>query len=227
MIPPSRAVYVGTRTGISRPRAVDSAPEWIESQIQTADADFLRTRRRRPHRDRDRGGTADRRRRLRLRHRTTARGGAHRRQRHRAAQPDAGRRLAEFNPHLAGAVLNGTATEHSDIHLQLFAESAKDVEMFLLNEGVAFDVAEGDNSPGGSEETIHFVVKPARSRGMPARVGVRLAVHDVDGVRVAPRHRSADTTLHRVEQLGRANLKSVRELVADIAAKAGKATDGT
>jgi hypothetical protein len=136
-------------------------------------------------------------------------------------------RLAEFNPHLAGAVLNGTATEHSDIHLQLFAESAKDVEIFLLNEGVAFDVAAGDNSPGGSEETIHFVVQPARSRGMPARVGVRLAVHDVDGVRVAPRHRSADTTLHRVEQLGRANLKSVRELVADIAAKAGKATDGT
>lgn len=136
-------------------------------------------------------------------------------------------RLAEFNPHLAGAVLNGTATEHSDIHLQLFAESGKDVEMFLLNEGVAFDVAEGDRSPGGAEETIHFVVRPARSRGMPARVGVRLAVHDVDGVRVAPRHRSADTTLHRVEQLGRANLKAVRELVADIAAKTGKATDGT
>ncbi|MGZ9059926.1 MAG: hypothetical protein ACXW14_11865, partial [Burkholderiaceae bacterium] len=39
--------------------------------------------------------------------------------------------LHEFDPHLIGAVLNGTATEHSDIHLQLFVDSAKDVELRL------------------------------------------------------------------------------------------------
>src|SRR4051812_39451253 len=35
--------------------------------------------------------------------------------------------LAEFRPYLTGAVLNGTAGEHDDVHLQLFADSAKDV----------------------------------------------------------------------------------------------------
>ncbi len=43
--------------------------------------------------------------------------------------------LAQFNPHLVGAVLNGTATEHSALRLHLFTDSAKDVEIFLLNEG--------------------------------------------------------------------------------------------
>ncbi len=52
-------------------------------------------------------------------------------------------RLAEFEPHLTGAVLNGTATEHSDIHLHLYVDSAKDVEVFLMNAGVDFDVDEG------------------------------------------------------------------------------------
>ena len=37
--------------------------------------------------------------------------------------------LAQFKPHLTGAVLNGTAGEHSDIHLQLFSDSAKEVEI--------------------------------------------------------------------------------------------------
>ena len=47
--------------------------------------------------------------------------------------------LAPFQPHLTGAILNGTAGEHSEIHLQLFAESPKDVEIYLLNKGVDFD----------------------------------------------------------------------------------------
>ncbi|HWY73487.1 MAG TPA: UDP-N-acetylmuramate--alanine ligase, partial [Burkholderiaceae bacterium] len=49
------------------------------------------------------------------------------------------RRLADFNPHLVGAVLNGTATGHSGIHLNLYADSAKDVEIFLLNQSLSFD----------------------------------------------------------------------------------------
>ena len=35
-------------------------------------------------------------------------------------------------------MLNGTAGEHSDIHLQLFADSLKDVALFLLNKNVSF-----------------------------------------------------------------------------------------
>lgn len=50
--------------------------------------------------------------------------------------------LAEYKPYLTGAVLNGTAGEHSDIHLHLFVDSPKDVEIFLLNKGVSFELTE-------------------------------------------------------------------------------------
>lgn len=47
--------------------------------------------------------------------------------------------LAGFNPYLTGSVLDGTAGEHSAIDILLFADSAKEVEIFLLNRGI--DVA--------------------------------------------------------------------------------------
>src|SRR5574343_1617454 len=53
--------------------------------------------------------------------------------------------LAAFNPYLTGSVLDGTAGEHSRIDILLFADSAKEVEIFLLNQGVAFEHAEPRN----------------------------------------------------------------------------------
>jgi len=44
--------------------------------------------------------------------------------------------LHAFNPFLTGSVLDGTAGEHSNIDILLFADSAKEVEIFLLNRGV-------------------------------------------------------------------------------------------
>ena len=44
--------------------------------------------------------------------------------------------LAEFHPYLTGSVLDGTAGEHSKIDILLFADSAKEVEIFLLNRGI-------------------------------------------------------------------------------------------
>lgn len=38
-----------------------------------------------------------------------------------------------FNPYLSGPVLDGTAGRHAEIDIQLFTDSAKDVEIFLLN----------------------------------------------------------------------------------------------
>jgi hypothetical protein len=58
--------------------------------------------------------------------------------------------LAEFHPYLTGAVLNGTAGEHDDIHLQLFADSAKEVEIFLLNRNVNIDISETPHFKGGA-----------------------------------------------------------------------------
>ena len=53
--------------------------------------------------------------------------------------------LADFRPYLTGSVLEGTAGEHSAIDILLFADSAKEVEIFLLNRGIDFAHAEARN----------------------------------------------------------------------------------
>ncbi len=52
------------------------------------------------------------------------------------------RLLAQFHPYLTGPVLSGTAGPFAAIELQLFPESAKDVEIFLLDQGIAYESAE-------------------------------------------------------------------------------------
>jgi len=53
--------------------------------------------------------------------------------------------LADFNPYLTGSVLDGTAGEHSHIDILLFADSAKEVEIFLLNRGIDIEHVEPRN----------------------------------------------------------------------------------
>ena len=43
--------------------------------------------------------------------------------------------LAQFNPYLTGSVLNGNAGKYADINLQLFTDSAKAVELYLIDRG--------------------------------------------------------------------------------------------
>ncbi|MFJ3044199.1 hypothetical protein ACIPEN_00080 [Herbaspirillum chlorophenolicum] len=67
--------------------------------------------------------------------------------------------LQAFHPYITGAVFNGTAGEHSDIHLQLFTPSAKDVEIFLLNKNVNFEVGETPHFRNGQPvETLSFLL---------------------------------------------------------------------
>jgi len=70
-------------------------------------------------------------------------------------------KLSEFSPYLTGAVLNGTAGEHSDIHIQLFAESSKDVAVFLLNHDINYEVSEANHflHAGRSLEILSFLWK--------------------------------------------------------------------
>ena len=46
---------------------------------------------------------------------------------------DAMRAFERFSPYLTGPVLKGTAGPYAEIELQLFPESPKDVEIFLLD----------------------------------------------------------------------------------------------
>jgi hypothetical protein len=58
--------------------------------------------------------------------------------------------LADFDPHLTGAVLNGTAGRHTDITLQLFTDHQKEVEFLLMGMGVPYQAGEqrGTDTPG-------------------------------------------------------------------------------
>lgn len=55
---------------------------------------------------------------------------------------DVMRRLECFNPHLVGAVLDGTAGRYPETEIHLFADSLKDVELFLLNANIPYQMAE-------------------------------------------------------------------------------------
>ena len=67
---------------------------------------------------------------------------------------EAMRLLAPFNPYLTGSVLTGTAARHSDINLQLFTDSAKEVELFLLARQVPYKSGEKHFHFGGEERPI-------------------------------------------------------------------------
>jgi hypothetical protein len=62
---------------------------------------------------------------------------------------DAMHAFERFHPYLTGPVLKGTAGPYAEIELQLFPESAKDVEVFLLDRGIAFATHEGRRYSGG------------------------------------------------------------------------------
>ena len=47
-----------------------------------------------------------------------------------------------FDPMLTGPVFRGTATAYSDIDLVLFADSPKDIELFLLNRNLPYKASE-------------------------------------------------------------------------------------
>ena len=88
-------------------------------------------------------------------------------------------RLAEFRPHLTGAVWNGTATR---LHLQLFCDDPKSAEIALINQGVAFEARQVRGFRGEMVDALSFSVFCS---GLGEHVGVHLMIHDHDDVRGA------------------------------------------
>jgi len=134
------------------------------------------------------------------------------------------RRLHEFNPHLVGAVLNGTATGHSGIHLNLYTDSAKDVEIFLLNQSQSFDVRDAGPNAETTQEVLEFLIRAPQDSGLDGAVGVTLSVMDPVALRVAPAGRAKDPDLHPVERAGRANVSMVERLLAETDPQGGGST---
>ncbi len=62
--------------------------------------------------------------------------------------------LEEFTPYLTGPVLKGTAGPYSDIELQLFPDSSKEVEIFLLNRNILFSSTEARRYSGDRARSV-------------------------------------------------------------------------
>jgi hypothetical protein len=91
-------------------------------------------------------------------------------------------RLAQFRPHLSGAVWHGTATRLSDIYLQLFCDDSKSAEIALIDRGVNYAVDTVAGLHGGSVDALSI---HSRCADIDETVGVHLMVYDHDDVRGA------------------------------------------
>ncbi len=119
--------------------------------------------------------------------------------------------LEKFNPQLTGAVLDGTAGLMAETHVHLFADSIKEVEMFLLNQQIPFDVNEksyrvmndGKRDKKGDGRKTVPVFTLETDKGL-----IKLSVFEVDDIRVATK-RAADGS--NAERL---NIEGVKALLA-------------
>lgn len=80
---------------------------------------------------------------------------------------DAMQLLARFRPYLTGAVLKGIAGRYAEIDLQLFPESAKEVEIFLLDRGIPYTSSEvrrysGDRARAVAQLSLTWQDTPLR-----------------------------------------------------------------
>lgn len=93
-------------------------------------------------------------------------------------------RLAMFRPYLGGAVWHGTATRHSDIYLQLYADDPKSVEWALLDARVEYHPGTAADAQG---EAVSALTLRLPCRPLAQWVLVHLLVREHDDVRGALR----------------------------------------
>ncbi len=93
-------------------------------------------------------------------------------------------RMAEFRPHLGGAVWYGTATRLSDIYLQLFCDDCKSAEIALIDHHVDYEPRTVTGFHGESVEALSIA---GRSAALGETIGVHLLVYDLDDLRGALR----------------------------------------
>lgn len=100
--------------------------------------------------------------------------------------------LDEFRPYLTGGVLEGTAGRYSEVEIELYPESAKDVEIFLLNQDVQYEHRESRRVTNHMPE----VILSFEWEDVP----VRLTVHEQVAER-APRRGAERARVAAIEAL--------------------------
>ena len=93
-------------------------------------------------------------------------------------------RMAQFRPHLGGAVWHGTATHLSDIYIQLFCDDCKSAEISLIDHKVNY---EPRTISGFQGESVEALSVHAFCQELGEEVGVHLLVYDHDDLRGALR----------------------------------------
>jgi hypothetical protein len=83
---------------------------------------------------------------------------------------DAMRALERFNPYLTGPVLKGIAGPYAEIELQLFPDSVKEVEMFLLDRNLPYATHEARRYAGDRAHAVSVLT--LAWRGVPLRLSI-------------------------------------------------------
>lgn len=91
-------------------------------------------------------------------------------------------RMAQFRPHVGGAVWHGTATRLSDVYIQLFCDDSKSAEICLIDHHVDY---EPRMVTGFHGEQVEALSVHAMSRALGEEIGVHLLVYDLDDLRGA------------------------------------------
>ncbi|MEE9332018.1 MAG: hypothetical protein V3U89_07285 [Methylophilaceae bacterium] len=115
-----------------------------------------------------------------------------------------------FNPHLTGGVLEGVAGKNGLTNIHLFADSAKEVEIFLLSQQIPFESSEQayrlSNRP--SKDKKDKVRKTVPVYTLETEYGLqKLSVFEYDDLRLATK-RTGDGS-----HAGRADIDALRQLI--------------
>ncbi|OGA73745.1 MAG: hypothetical protein A3G81_28210 [Betaproteobacteria bacterium RIFCSPLOWO2_12_FULL_65_14] len=104
---------------------------------------------------------------------------------------DAMQSLEQFNPYLTGPVLKGIAGPYAQIELQLFPDSVKEVEIFLLDRNLAYETQEGRHYAGDRAHAVS--VLSLHWRGAP----LKLSIFDPRDERIALKTSQAGRVMDR------------------------------
>lgn len=101
------------------------------------------------------------------------------------------RMLERFDPQLSGSVLDGTAGRYAETEIHLFADSDKEVEIFLLNNKITYQTSEKSYHYRDERRKVPVFIIEGNSGP------IRLVVFSPDDARAAPRSALGDGAMAR------------------------------
>lgn len=101
--------------------------------------------------------------------------------------------LQGFNPYLTGSVLSGTAARGANINLHLFADSLKEVELFLLNRKISYETSEKRFSFGDESRMVPVLILEGE------HAEIELAIFSLDDQRQGPRSPVSGKSMERAK----------------------------